>query len=110
MVRTTEALASLALAAELMEEPAADARRASVRFPVHAEVELVEPAGVSGIVINVSGGGLRVALDRALSVGEHCVLRVRPADGGETLEHVRVVWCRALADGAVLGVEFVKPS
>ena len=93
-----------------MEEPLVDPRRASVRFPVHAEVELVEPAGAGGIVINVSGGGLRIALDRPLALGEHCVLRVRPADGAETLEHVRVVWCREMSDGAVLGVEFVRPS
>jgi len=109
MVRTTEALDSLALAAETVEEPL-DARRASVRFPVHAEVEVVEPAGASGITINVSGGGLRIALDRTVAVGEHCVLRVRTADGAEALEHVRVVWARELSDGAVLGVEFVAPS
>ena len=109
MVRSTETFASLATAAESMEEPL-DPRRTSVRFPVHAEVELVEPAGATGITINVSGGGLRIALDRAVREGEHCVLRVTHADGVATLEHVRVVWCRELSDGAILGVEFVKPS
>src|SRR5262249_16689243 len=109
MVRSTEALSSLAVAAESMED-GPDARRPSVRFPVHAEVELVEPEGGYGITINVSGGGLRIALDRALPEGEHCVLRVRHADGVETLEHVRVVWCRQQPDGAILGVEFVRPS
>lgn len=108
-MRNAEALASLALAAEALDEPLGDARRTSVRWPVHAEVELIEPAGASGIVINVSGGGLRVAIDRPLALGEHCVLRVCTADG-VTTEHARVVWCRDLADGSVVGLEFVAPS
>lgn len=85
------------------------ARRASQRWPWHADVELMEPAGGRGTTLNASTGGLRIALDRELPVGEHVVARVTTAHR-ETIEHMRVVWSRELPDGWLLGLAFVEPS
>lgn len=82
------------------------ARRAARRYPLSADVELVDPEGGTGVVINVSSGGLRIALDRSLPVGELCVIRVRPSDR-EYVEHARVVWRHEYPDGWVLGLAFV---
>lgn len=104
MMRNPQVLGSLS---DALDEDDVDARRAAQRWPVHAEVESIVPPGPSGIVLNVSGGGLRVALDQPLPVGEVCVLRVRHEPGSETVEHARVVWARQLPDGCVVGLEFV---
>lgn len=85
------------------------ARRASQRWPWHADVELVEPAGGTGTTLNASAGGLRIAVDRELPVGEHVVAKVKTAHR-ETVEHMRVVWARELPDGWLCGLAFVDPS
>jgi hypothetical protein len=105
MMRDPQALASLANAFD--DDDALDPRRSAQRWPVHAEIESIVPAGVSGIVLNVSVGGLRVALDRVLPLGEVCVLRVRHEPGSETIEHARVVWVKPRPDGCIVGLEFV---
>lgn len=93
------------------------ARRASHRWPLHADVELLDGSeAVSeraeivgrGVTINASLGGLRIALDRKLEVGELCALRVRTAKDRETIEHTRVVWVRELPDGWLAGMQFVE--
>lgn len=84
------------------------ARRASQRWPWHADVELIEPSGARGTTLNASAGGLRIAVDRELPVGEHVVARVQTAHQ-ETVEGMRVVWVRELPDGWLVGLEFVEP-
>lgn len=85
------------------------ARRASRRFPLHADIEVLEPRTATGVSINVSAGGLRVALDQPLAIGEVCVLRVRTAANHETIEHARVVWAREQPDGFLVGLQFALP-
>jgi len=85
------------------------ARRASRRFPLHADVELLEPRPATGVSLNVSAGGLRVALDQSVAIGELCVLRVRTAADRETIEYARVVWMRELVDGFLVGLQFALP-
>ena len=85
------------------------ARRTSRRFPLHADIEVLEPRLATGVSINVSAGGLRVAIDEPVAVGEFCVLRVRTAADRETIEHARVVWTRELPDGFLVGLEFALP-
>jgi hypothetical protein len=94
-----------------LEEATPDPRRASARWPVHSVVELLAPHQGRGVVLNVSGGGLRVALVRedgapVLRTGEEFAARVRHADGTETVERLRVAWVREHADGVVLGASF----
>lgn len=84
------------------------ARRRARRWSLDAEIELVSPGQGSGLAINASVGGLRIALDRGVPLDEVCTLRVRTAPERETIEHARVVWSRAQPDGYVLGLAFVE--
>ncbi|HEX2670582.1 MAG TPA: PilZ domain-containing protein [Polyangiaceae bacterium] len=83
------------------------ARRAADRFPLHADVEVLEPWNAHGVVINASDGGLRVAVDRELPVGAECVLEIA-LDEGKTVEMARVAWARELPDGYLVGFAFVR--
>jgi len=84
------------------------ARRRARRWSLDAEVELVSPGHGSGLAINASVGGLRVALDRGVPHGERCTLVVRTAPGHETVEHARVVWSKSQPDGYILGLAFIE--
>jgi len=78
-------------------------RRAARREPLHAEVEMIEPRIGSGVTINASEGGLRVAVDCRLTEGDRCLLKV--CDGERPrLERGRVVWVRELPDGFIAGL------
>jgi len=84
------------------------ARRAHPRFAIHASVELLDPPGVTGIVLNLSSGGVRVAVTRALPVGARCHARLVTETGAELLLYLRVVWSRCRVDGCLLGMEIVR--
>lgn len=86
------------------------ARRESQRYPLHADIELLEPLSSYGIVINASAGGMRIALDQPLDLGSICMARIVTAPGKELFEKARVVWTRELPDGWVVGLEFVRMS
>ncbi len=83
------------------------ARRASQRFNLHADVEVYEPHHAKGIALNASVGGIRIALDQPLRVGDMCVLSVRPSPERAFSERARVVWSQELLDGWVIGLEFL---
>lgn len=83
------------------------ARRASRRFPFHADVELVEPAGGTGTTLNASVGGVRMILDRELAAGDEATVRITTPQR-ESLERVRVVWTRALPDGWLVGCAWAR--
>lgn len=84
------------------------ARRRSRRWALDAEVDLLGPVRGTGLALNASVGGLRVAVDMAVSVGQVCTLRVRTAPDHETVEHAKVVWAKPQPDGYVLGLEFIS--
>lgn len=83
------------------------ARRRSKRWALDAEVDLLGPVRGTGLAINASVGGLRVAVDMGVPVGEMCTLRVRTAPDHQTVELAKVVWAKAQPDGYLLGLEFV---
>ena len=83
------------------------ARRRSKRWALDAEIDLLGPVRGTGLAINASVGGLRVAVDMGIPVGEICTLRVRTAPDHQTVEHAKVVWAKAQPDGYLLGLEFV---
>lgn len=83
------------------------ARRRSRRWALDAEVDLLGPVRGAGLALNASVGGLRVAVDMGVPVGEVCTLRVRTAPGHQTVEHAKVVWAQTRPDGYVLGLEFI---
>ena len=84
------------------------ARRASQRFPLDAEIELIEPCAARGIAINASTGGMRMAIDRRVEVDALCIARVTTDEGRQSLEKARVVWTRQLPDGWLVGVCFLQ--
>jgi hypothetical protein len=84
-------------------------RRTSQRYPLHADVEVLDPLHAHGVVINASDGGLRIAVDTALPLGAVCVLEVKSSDGS-TVELARVAWLRELRDGFLVGMSFVRES
>lgn len=81
-------------------------RRLSERYPLNADVEVLEPLSTTGVVINASTGGLRIAIGKELPVGSVCVLAIR-IDDNETVEIARVVWNRQHTDGYLVGVSFI---
>lgn len=84
-------------------------RRASRRFPLHADVEVLDPVHAHGVVINASDGGLRVALDSTLPLNVVCVVEVKLPDGS-TVELARVAWVREHRDGYLVGLSFVRDA
>jgi PilZ domain-containing protein len=92
----------VALAPEILRQ-----RRGSGRRPLNAEIELLDPEGGRGVTINVSEGGLRVAIDCLLSVDQVCLVRVLEPGVHRDLCRVRVVWVRELRDGCVAGLQML---
>lgn len=86
------------------------ARRRFRRWALDAEIELLAPTRGSGLAINASVGGLRIAVDMGVPVDHVCMLRVRTAPNHETIEHAKVVWSKARPDGYVMGLEFIAAT
>lgn len=84
------------------------ARRRTTRYPMHGEVTVTSPLQVRGFVFNASAGGLRIALDRPVSVGTKLDLLVRFDTEETTTERGEVVWARELPDGCLVGLRFVE--
>ncbi len=91
---------------ECEEEFKEDARRKSQRACSHADVEFLEPVHAEGFALNISEGGLRVAVYEEIPAEAECVVRVSLDDGREVERRARVVWSKKAADGWVLGLEF----
>ena len=80
-------------------------RRAADRYPIDADVEIGEPYGAHGVVINASEGGLRVAVDKALPEGAMCVAEIQ-TDAGVSVEIVEVAWVQEHPDGYLVGLSY----
>ena len=82
-------------------------RRRSARRPFHATVEMVQPAAGEGVTLNVSEGGLRIAVDVALPADDVCLLYVCEPGGERKLERARVAWSREVSDGWIAGLQIL---
>lgn len=82
-------------------------RRSARRYPLNADVEILEPFSAHGVVINASQGGLRVAVDVELPLDAVCVVEVQ-LEEGQTVELARVAWVKAHPDGFLIGLSFVN--
>jgi hypothetical protein len=82
-------------------------RRGAERYPLNADIEILEPFNAHGVVINASEGGLRVAVNVELPLDAVCVVEVQ-LDEGKTVELARVAWVRAHPDGYLVGLSFVQ--
>ena len=80
-------------------------RRSTSRYPLNADIEILDPFNAHGVVINASEGGLRVAVDAELPLDAVCVVEVQL--DGKTVELARVAWVRAHPDGFLVGLSFV---
>jgi hypothetical protein len=83
-------------------------RRRSERVPMHADVEIFEPSAATGVVLNASTGGLRIAVDRPLYVNDVCALRITLGSDDSTITRARVVWVREMKDGFLAGLELIR--
>lgn len=83
-----------------------EGRRGTQRYPLNADIEILEPFNAHGVVINASEGGLRVAVDSELPLDAVCVVEVQ-LDEGKTVELARVAWVKAHPDGFLVGLSFV---
>lgn len=82
-------------------------RRSARRYPLNADVEVLEPFNAHGVVINASEGGLRVAIDVELPLDAVCVVEVQ-LEEGKTVELARVAWVKVHPDGYLIGLSFVN--
>jgi hypothetical protein len=94
----------------MSKEPAREdtaGRRSARRYPLNADVEILEPFAAHGVVINASQGGLRVAVDVELPLDAVCVIEVQ-LEEGKTVELARVAWVKGHPDGFLIGLSFVN--
>ena len=84
-----------------------DARRLAPRFPYHAEVELTGRTHAVGITTDVSAGGVRMALDTPLRVGDVYSVVVKSPTSRVFRNSARVVWREPGTSGHVVGVQFL---
>jgi hypothetical protein len=82
-------------------------RRSTRRYPLNADVEVLDPVNAHGVVINASQGGLRVAVDVELPLDAVCVVEVQ-LEEGKTVELARVAWVKVHTDGYLIGLSFVN--
>jgi hypothetical protein len=82
-------------------------RRSTRRYPLDADVEILEPFNAHGVVINASQGGLRVAIDVELPLDVVCVVEVQ-LEEGKTVELARVAWVKVHPDGYLIGLSFIN--
>lgn len=81
-------------------------RRSSRRRPFEATVQVIEPQAGLGVTINVSDGGMRVAVDCPLAPNEICLMVVRELGKPEQLVRGRVAWAIDHAgDGCIAGLQ-----
>lgn len=78
-------------------------RRHARRTPSTDLVEVLAPRQAVGVCLNVSEGGIRVAVDGALSPDETCQVRLR-LPTGPVMQTFRVVWSREVTDGWIAGL------
>jgi len=81
-------------------------RRNSRRLPLHAAVAMHAPEGGSGVTINASAGGLRVAVDCLLRPGDLIMFSVDD-DGRPKVERARVIWTQDVRDGCIAGLQLL---
>ena len=89
-------------------------RRGSRRHALNAEVAVVEPRPGTGVAINRSETGLRVAVDCELRPGEMCFVRIAyQSDESAVVARfvqAKVRWARHAGGGWICGLELVDAN
>jgi hypothetical protein len=82
------------------------ARRRSERESSNANVDFIEPVKAEGVTLNISDGGMRVAVYQEIPADQDCIIKIWLTDNHHVCRRARIVWSKAVADGWVLGLEF----
>lgn len=87
-----------------------DGRRRWRRVPVNGDITVIHPGRATGVVVDVSRGGMRIAIDRPLAMGDRFLCDVRLGDGQLTHERARVVWVKQSGGGCEAGLQFASAT
>ena len=82
-------------------------RRRTERWPSDAQLEILSPLEVEATALDVSTGGMQIALDGWLSTGTLVDLRITTRSGRTRLKRARVIWARRVGDECVAGLSLV---
>ncbi len=82
-------------------------RRRARRYPLNAEVTVIEPVHTQGVTLNASAGGLRIVVDEPIPEGEGCLIELSFTEERRSCETAKVVWSQQHRDGWVIGLEFL---
>lgn len=81
-------------------------RRGAARWPLHAEIEVLGPVRGTGVALNGSLGGMRVAVDCHLAEGTDYLVRTRFSAGVVRTGWATVAWSKKVSDGWIAGLKF----
>ena len=84
-----------------------DERRHSVRWASDAKIEVLAPIQAQATALDVSAAGIQVALNRWLSSGALCDLRITTHTGQVIFKRARVIWARRVGEECVAGLHVV---
>lgn len=82
-------------------------RRRARRYPLNAEVTVIEPVSTRGFTLNASAVGMRIVVDHQIPEGECCLIELRFTEDRLSQETAQVVWAQEHPDGWVIGLEFL---
>ena len=88
----------------------AAARGLSRRWPLNAQVKFFGQHKATGVTLNASDGGLRVAVDRQLTTGDVCTMQIMYDVDRPEVRRGEVVWTHELRDGCIAGFKFVDAA
>lgn len=84
-----------------------DERRHAARWASDAKIQILSPIQAHATALDVSAMGVQVALDRWLSTGALCDLRITTHTGRVIFKRARVVWARRVGEECVAGLHVV---
>lgn len=82
-------------------------RRHAERWASDAKIQILAPIEAHATALDVSASGIQVALDRWLSTGALCDLRITTHTGRIIFKRARVVWARRVGEECVAGLHVV---
>ena len=82
-------------------------RRHAERWASDAKIQILAPIEAHATALDVSAAGIQVALDRWLSTGALCDLRITTHTGRVIFKRARVVWARRVGEECVAGLHVV---
>ncbi len=82
-------------------------RRHDTRWASDAKIQILSPIQTQATALDVSAMGIQVALDRWLSTGALCDLRITTHTGRVLFKRARVIWARRVGEECVAGLHVV---